>query len=136
MKFNFFLTANFFFKVSQINKIRKLSLSNDDWELILKDINLLKPFFMSTTLLQTQCYHTLSTGKIIETTLTKYFEKKISEPSCHVEKLLSQSLLNNIDKYLNEKISLKQKNFMLVIIFKKCFKKLIFSLSLFRKLHI
>jgi len=91
---------------------------------------------MSTTLLQTQCYHTLSTGKIIETTLTKYFEKKISEPSCHVEKLLSQSLLNNIDKYLNEKISLKQKNFMLVIIFKKCFKKLIFSLSLFRKLHI
>ena len=72
---------------------------------------------MSTTLLQTQQYHTFSTGKIIETVLNKYSEKKVEETSCsQVEKLLSQSVLASLKKYLDEKISAKQKNLMLVII--------------------
>ena len=54
----------------------KLSLSNADWEMVSVLCNLLKPFQMSTTLLQTQQYHTLSTGKIIETVLTKNILKK------------------------------------------------------------
>ena len=95
----------------------KLSLSNADWEMVSILCNLLKPFQMSTTLLQTQQYHTLSTGKKIETVLKKYFEKKISDESCnHVEKLLSESLLTSIRKYLYEKITGKQKSLMLVII--------------------
>ena len=72
---------------------------------------------MSTIFFQTQHYHTLSTGKIIETVLNKYYEKKVKETSCsQVEKILSQSVLVSIKKYLDERISGKQKNLMLVII--------------------
>jgi hypothetical protein len=100
-----------------MNKLSQLSLSNVDWEMVSILINLLKPFHMSTILLQTQHYHTLSTGKIIETVLKKYFEKKNNETTCsHVEKLLSQSLLTSIKNYLDVKISAKQENLMLVII--------------------
>ena len=92
-----------------------LNLSNNDWKLVVILINLLKPFFVSTSLLQTQQYHTLSTGKIIENALRKYFDYKINDASCiGIEKLLSNSLIKNIDKYLDEKINSKQKNLMLV----------------------
>ena len=54
----------------------ELSLSNDDWHLVSVLISLLKSFYISTTLLQTQRCQTLSTGKIIENALFSYFEKK------------------------------------------------------------
>ena len=92
-----------------------LNLSNNDWKLVVILIDLLKPFYVSTNLLQTQQYHTLSTGKIIENALRKYFDYKINDASCiGIEKLLSNSLIKNIDKYLDEKINSKQKNLMLV----------------------
>jgi uncharacterized protein YdaL len=76
---------------------------------------ILKPFYMSTMLLQTQKYHTLSIGKIIENMLIKYFEKKqIDSNSSEIEKELSNCLLESIKKYLFTKISSKQKDFMLV----------------------
>jgi hypothetical protein len=75
---------------------------------------ILKPFYMSTMLLQTQKYHTLSIGKIIENMLIKYFEKKqIDSNSSEIEKELS-NCLESIKKYLFTKISSKQKDFMLV----------------------
>ena len=92
-----------------------LNLSNNDLKLVVILTNLLKPFYVSTNLLQTQQYHTLSTGKIIENALRKYFDYKINDASCiGIEKLLSNSLIKNIDKYLDEKINSKQKNLMLV----------------------
>jgi uncharacterized protein YdaL len=72
---------------------------------------------MSTMLLQTQKYHTLSIGKIIENMLIKYFEKKkkqIDSNSSEIEKELSNCLLESIKKYLFTKISSRQKDFMLV----------------------
>ena len=92
-----------------------LNLSNNDWKLVVILIDLLKPFYVSTNLLQTQQYHTLSTGKIIENALRKYFDNKINNASCiGIDKLLSNSLIKNIYKYLDEKINSKQKNLMLV----------------------
>ena len=65
-----------------------LNLSNNDWKLVVILIDLLKPFYVSTNLLQTQQYHTLSTGKIIENALRKYFDYKINDTSCiGIEKL-------------------------------------------------
>ena len=70
---------------------------------------------MSTMLLQTQKYHTLSIGNIIENMLIKYFEKKqIDSNSSEIDKELSNCLLESIKKYLFTKISSKQKDFMLV----------------------
>jgi hypothetical protein len=95
----------------------KLSLSNYNWHLVSVLINLLKLFYISTTLLQTQRYHTLSTGKIIENALMKSFEKKKNDISCcKDEKLLSESVVTSINKYLNQKITVNQKSLMLVII--------------------
>ena len=56
--------------------LNKLSRSNDEWGFVSVLTDTFKPFHMSTVLLQTQKYYTLSIGKIIENMLIKYFERK------------------------------------------------------------
>ena len=113
----FFRLIYFYSKEAQKRKLSKLCLSNGDWELVSILINLLKPFYMASTLLQTQNYHTLSTAKIIESVLRKFFEKKLSDNCSSIEKQLSKSIVTSLNKYLDEKITQRQKNTMLVISF-------------------
>ena len=51
-------------KDQQINKLRLLMLSSEEWELIYMMQRLLKPFYTSTIMLQGRKYETLALSKV------------------------------------------------------------------------
>jgi hypothetical protein len=68
------------FKNCHSDKIRKINFKQEDWNTIIILINLLKPFYKASVMLQGQKYQSLSMSKVIEKTLIAYY-KQISDSS-------------------------------------------------------
>jgi hypothetical protein len=96
-------------KKSHSDKIRKINFKQDDWECITILINLLKPFYKATIMLQGQKYHSISISKVIETSLTKYYEQLFEISNSFLESTVSSKLSEYVNKYLVDKISVTQK---------------------------
>ena len=89
---------------SQESKLKKLILSNEDWNKINILLGLLKPFYACSKMLQGRSYQTLSISKAVDVILFKYFENIISNSS-GVELCLGRALKDQLDNYLDFKIS-------------------------------
>ena len=101
---------NFFFnKKPQIKKLKDLSLSSDDWELIEILVSLLKPFYDATIQLQNQKYTTLSISYVIEYLLVEFFERKVAQSADEWEAVFSDIFLRYTKKHLQQKITAEQK---------------------------
>jgi len=77
-------------------------------------LKLLKPFKNATTLLQTQKFLTLSNSKIIEKLTSKYYSDLIGKSQNQLEKDVTQVLVDNLQKYLDQMLPSYQKKDSLV----------------------
>ena len=94
---------------SHLDKIRKINFKQDDWECISVLINVLKPFYKATVMLQGQKYHSLSISKVIESSFIKYYDQLFKNSNNFLESMVSSKLSEYVKKYLVEKISVPQK---------------------------
>ena len=97
-----------------IQKLKNLALSNSDWRLIELLIKVLAPLFKATQMLQGLKYQTFAISKVIENLLIKYYETLSKESKDAYEIALSDILIRNLQHYLIEKTSIKQKKLSLV----------------------
>jgi hypothetical protein len=77
-------------------------------------LKLLKPFKNATTFLQTQKFPTLSNSKIIEKLTSKYYSDLVGKSKNQLEKDVAQVLVDNLQKYLDQKLPSYQKKDSLV----------------------
>lgn len=77
-------------------------------------MKLLKPFKNATTFLQTQKFPTLSNSKIIEKLTSKYYSDLVGKSKNQLEKDVAQVLVDNLQKYLDQKLPSYQKKDSLV----------------------
>lgn len=100
----------------QIEKCKKLEITNDDWEIIESVNKVLKPFYDVTNLVSGSNYQTLSLAKpaeyIIKTALQTYINENAETSTIFI---LSNLLLESLDYYFNFKMSAYQKTLSLVI---------------------
>ena len=102
-------------KKQHLEKLRKINFKQDDWASINVLINVLKPFYQASVMLQGQKYHTLSMSKVIETTLIDFYINLKSVTDNTQEFFVSEILIDFLKKHLVEKISSDQKELSLVI---------------------
>jgi len=115
-----FIFKNFIYlvlKQTQQTKLSNLVILNDQWAVLLIIKDLLEPFYMATMHLQKQSFPGLSSSKIIEKSLIKYFSTKSMRTNKNKrEKLLASHLHAFIQKHLIDKISNEQKIYSMVIL--------------------
>ncbi len=97
-------------KVSQKDDLNNLTINPIEWCLIETLHGLLQPFYYATMHLQQQSFPSLSSSKIISNSLIFDFKNRTSNNNRNRnERILSQLLIENLEKHLDEKLSEAQK---------------------------
>ena len=97
-------------KVSQKDDLNNLTINPTEWSLIETLHRLLQPFYYATMHLQQQSFPSLSSAKIISNSLIFDFKNRSSNDNRNRNELmLSQLLIENLEKHLDEKLSEAQK---------------------------
>ena len=97
-------------KVSQKDDLNNLTINPIEWSLIENLHGLLQPFYYATMHLQQQSFPSLSSAKIISNSLIFDFKNRSSNDNRNRnERMLSQLLIENLEKHLDEKLSEAQK---------------------------
>ena len=95
--------------------MKKLSICNEEWNLVEILIKLLAPFYKTTINLQQRSYPSLSFSKIVEKFLIQFYENNIiSNTISNDEMLITNILIENLNKYLVNKPTNVQKTDQLV----------------------
>lgn len=98
----------------QKESLKKLFMSQPDWELLEALNVVLEPFVLATQVLSGRQYPTLGMGFFVYRTLEHFLSPSDSDPSVIV--LLKQSLRYHFNVYFNTNLSEDQKKLMLVSI--------------------
>jgi len=97
-------------KVSHKDDLNNLTINPTEWSLIETLHGLLQPFYYATMHLQQQSFPSLSSAKIISNSLIADFKNRSSNDNRNKnERILSQLLIENSEKHLDEKLSEAQK---------------------------
>jgi hypothetical protein len=99
-----------------INKLKKLNLSNPEWELIDTLTKILKPFYSATKLLSAKNYPTLSIGIVIKSLLNNFLPNAQEEYDALQNQVeIAELLQEQLTYHFDTKLSVSQRNHMLVI---------------------
>ena len=97
-------------KVSQKDDLNNLAINPTEWLLIKTLHGLLLPFYYAPMQLQQQSFPSLSAAKIISNFLIFDYKKRSANDNRNKsERILSQLLIENLEKHLDEKLSEAQK---------------------------
>lgn len=98
--------------IRNLQKLKALSFTHLDWELLQALANILAPFHLATVCLSGRQYPTLSLSYWIEKNLRTYLS--IDAPNMPLENALRRLLLNRLEFYFDMKMKADQKHAKLV----------------------
>ena len=96
----------------QVKKLRSLTISHVEWELVQALVNVLAPFYLATKCVSGRRYTTLSLSYWITENLSTYLTTKLMDSS--FESSLKDLLLDQFNYYFRTKITTEQKQAKLV----------------------